>query len=100
MTRIICHQSELFTWVGFANFVKLFTNSVTSTFGYAFRKILGWTFLWAVLATLTTFIGGILLAMLINSRLVKVQENVENIVYSSYSSSTVRYTSFGKILLC
>ena len=63
--------SELFTWVGFANFVKLFTGSVTSSFGYAFRKILGWTFIWAVLATFTTFIGGVLMARLINSRLVK-----------------------------
>ncbi|MCR5213671.1 MAG: sugar ABC transporter permease [Eubacterium sp.] len=60
----------LFTWVGFANFAKLFTGGITSNFGYAFRKILGWTFLWAVLATFTTFIGGVLLARLINSRLV------------------------------
>lgn len=64
--------SELFTWVGFSNFVKLFTGSITSSFGYAFRKILGWTFIWAILATFTTFIGGVLLAKLINSRLVKL----------------------------
>lgn len=63
--------SELFTWVGFSNFKNLFANSITITFGYAFRKILGWTLLWAVLATLTTFIGGILLAMLINSATTK-----------------------------
>lgn len=63
--------SELFTWVGFNNFKNLFANSITITFGYAFRKILGWTLLWAVLATLTTFIGGILLAMLINSATTK-----------------------------
>ena len=40
-------------------------------FGYAFGKILGWTLLWAVLATLTTFMGGILLAMLINQKGIK-----------------------------
>lgn len=58
--------NALFTWVGFKNFGSLFSNSLTVSFGYAFRKILGWTLIWAVLATLTTFIGGILLAMLIN----------------------------------
>ncbi len=62
--------NALFTWVGFSNFAKLFSGSITSTFGYAFRKILGWTFIWAVLATFTTFIGGVLLARLINSKLV------------------------------
>lgn len=63
--------NALFTWVGFKNFGSLFSNSLTVSFGYAFRKILGWTLLWAVLATLTTFIGGILLAMLINKETTK-----------------------------
>lgn len=63
--------SSLFTWVGFSNFKNLFTNSITISFGYAFRKILGWTLLWAVLATVTTFIGGILLAKLINNATTK-----------------------------
>ena len=61
--------NALFTWVGFNNFKSLFTNSVTVTFGYAFGKVLSWTLVWAVLATFTTFIGGILLAKLINSKL-------------------------------
>lgn len=63
--------SALFTWVGFSNFKNLFTNSITVSFGYAFKKVLGWTLLWAVLATLTTFIGGILLAKLINNATTK-----------------------------
>lgn len=63
--------NALFTWVGFKNFGSLFSNSLTVSFGYAFRKILGWTLLWALLATFTTFIGGILLAMLINKETTK-----------------------------
>lgn len=63
--------NALFTWVGFSNFKNLFANSMTITFGYAFRKILGWTLLWAVLATATTFIFGVLLAMFINSKVTK-----------------------------
>lgn len=64
--------AALFTWVGFANFKSMFTSSTTSTFGYAFGKILGWTLIWAALATLTTFIGGILLAKLINNKKTKL----------------------------
>ena len=63
--------NELFTWIGFKNFAKLFSGNMTSAFGYAFRKVLQWTFLWAFLATFTTFIGGILMAQLINSSVIK-----------------------------
>ena len=44
----------------------LFTCGTTITFSYAFVRILAWTMIWAVTATFTTFIGGILLAKLIN----------------------------------
>lgn len=64
--------SALFTWVGWTNFKNLFTNSVTVTFGYSFKKILVWTLEWAVLATFTTYIGGILLAKFINNKKTKL----------------------------
>ena len=62
------HQppTYLFTWVGLSNFKALFTTSTTITFGYVFARILLWTLVWAVLATFTTYIGGILLAKFIN----------------------------------
>ena len=62
------HQppTYLFTWVGFENFKSLFTSGTTVTFSYAFVRILVWTLIWAVTATFTTFIGGILLAQFIN----------------------------------
>lgn len=62
------HQppTYLFTWVGLENFNNMFVNSTTITFGYAFPRILAWTLIWAVVATATTFIGGILLAKFIN----------------------------------
>lgn len=64
--------SALFTWVGWSNFKNLFTSSVTVTFGYSFRKILVWTLEWAVLATFTTYIGGILMAKFINDKRTKL----------------------------
>lgn len=59
--------SALFTWVGFTNFKNLFTTSTTITFGYAFRRVIVWTFIWAFFATFTTYMGGILLAKFLNS---------------------------------
>lgn len=61
--------SKLFTWVGFENFINLFTTSQTITFGYTFVRVLAWTIIWAIAATFTTYIGGILLAKLINDKL-------------------------------
>ena len=60
--------SMLFTWVGMENFRRLFSNSISVTFGYSFKKILSWTLTWAVLATFTNFFAGIGMAMLINNR--------------------------------
>ena len=64
---------NLFTWVGFDNFVKLFSSGgLTVTFGYTFVRVLSWTLVWALFATLTTYIGGILLSMLINNKKTKL----------------------------
>ena len=61
--------NSLFSWVGFDNFLSLFGGGgLTVTFGYAFVRVLGWTLVWAFFATLTTYIGGILLSLLLNSK--------------------------------
>ena len=57
-----------FTWVGLDNFSKLTALTADSSFGYAFTRVLAWTLVWAVLATFTCYIGGILMAMFINNR--------------------------------
>ncbi|MBQ2802715.1 MAG: sugar ABC transporter permease, partial [Lachnospiraceae bacterium] len=64
--------SALFTWVGFENFVNLFSSGgLTITFSYAFKRVLIWTLIWALFATLTTYFGGILLSILINNKKTK-----------------------------
>ncbi|MDO5538908.1 MAG: sugar ABC transporter permease [Eubacteriales bacterium] len=61
--------TELFTWTGFTNFLSLFGGGgLTTTFSYAFVRVLGWTLVWAFFATFTTYIGGILLSLLLNSK--------------------------------
>lgn len=59
----------LFTWTGFTNFLSLFGGGgLTVSFGYAFVRVLGWTLVWAFFATFTTYVGGILLSLLLNSK--------------------------------
>lgn len=60
---------NLFSWVGLKNFGTIINGNISSTF----FPILGWTLLWAALATITCFIFGILLAILINTKGVKLK---------------------------
>lgn len=66
--------SELFTWVGTENFMRLFSQSLSETFGYSFLKVLGWTLTWAFFATFTTYVGGILVSLLINHKRTRVKK--------------------------
>lgn len=60
------HQppGNLFTWVGFENFKTILMSG--QNIAKTFWPVLGWTLIWAVFATGLNYIGGILLALLIN----------------------------------
>jgi len=62
------HQppGRLFTWVGFANFAELIY--VNPRLSSTFFSILRWTLFWAVVATVSNYIFGMLLALLINRK--------------------------------
>lgn len=61
--------AALFDWVGIDNFINLFGGGgLTVTFGYAFVRVLAWTLIWSFFATLTTYFGGILMALLVNGK--------------------------------
>jgi arabinogalactan oligomer/maltooligosaccharide transport system permease protein len=62
----------LFDWVGFKNFADVFAGN--GEIGTRFLPVLGWTILWAFLATFSNYIGGILLALLINRKGVKAKK--------------------------
>lgn len=59
---------SLVDWVGLENFEKLFS---IGDIGPTFFKILGWNLLWAVSTTLLNYILGLLLALLLNNKIVK-----------------------------
>ena len=62
------HQppGNLFDWVGLENF-KSFLSSGGRLAG-TFWPVLGWTLVWAVFATITCYVGGLILALLINRK--------------------------------
>lgn len=70
----IDHQppGSLFTWVGLQNFKDLlYNNKIISG---TFFALLKWTFIWAIFATFLNYIFGMLLAMLINSKGIKIKK--------------------------
>lgn len=68
------HQppGNLFTWTGLQNVTDIFLGSELKT--TTFRGILLWTAVWAVFATFTNYLFGMLLALLINRKEVKLKK--------------------------
>lgn len=57
--------AKLVDWVGFETFRNLL---VLKTWSHTFYGVLTWTVIWAVLSTITTYFGGMLVALLINQK--------------------------------
>ena len=83
---------HLFDWVGFDNFRELFSGQ--SKLGATFWRVLGWTLLWAVLATFTSYIFGMLLAMLINRKGIKLKK-----LYRTLFVATIAVPQFVSLLI-
>lgn len=62
------HQppNTLFTWVGFGNFSNIFIQN--ASYSQTFGKILVWTLIWAVVATFSCYILGVIVALMINKK--------------------------------
>ncbi len=69
------HQApaKLFTWVGFDNFMNLFSFG-SEGFGSTFITVLGWTLVWAFFATFLNYFLGMAVAILINRKGVKFKK--------------------------
>ena len=70
------HQppGSLFDWVGFENFANLFGLGKDATFGSTFGEILLWTLIWAFFATFTNYFLGMVVAMIINRKGIKLKK--------------------------
>ena len=59
----------LFDWVGVKNFAALFNPN--SSIGSQFGSVLGWTLIWAILATVSNFLLGTVVALIINRKTIR-----------------------------
>lgn len=68
------HQppGNLFTWVGFENFSAVLWNDPLKS--KTFIDLLVWTLVWAVLATALNYVFGMVLALMINKKGIKIKK--------------------------
>lgn len=83
---------HLFQWIGFNNFKELFGSN--SALGSTFWRVLAWTLIWAVLATFTSYFFGMLLALLINKKGIKLKK-----LYRTLFVSTIAVPQFVSLLI-
>ncbi len=65
--------ANLFSWVGLENFNDLFDFG-NGGLGLAFREVLSWTIMWAIFATFSNYFLGIIVAMLINKKGIRIKK--------------------------
>ncbi len=64
---------KLFDWVGFSNFKTMFSLGNGAGFALVFLRVLVWTFIWAFFATFTNYFLGLVIALLINKKGIKLK---------------------------
>ena len=79
------HQppGNLFDWVGLENFKTLLSSS--DRLSATFWPVLGWTFIWGISATFSCYFGGMILAMIINSKGIKLKKFWRTIFVITYA---------------
>lgn len=69
------YPTSTFQWVGFKNFEQLFQlGGGSATFANTFAIVFRWTIVWAILATFSNFILGILVATIINRKGIRLKK--------------------------
>ncbi len=69
--------TTLFTWIGWDNFAKLFGGGAVgaaNNFGKVFLDILIWTVIWAFFATFSNYILGMIVALIINKKGIRLKK--------------------------
>ncbi|MBO5411507.1 MAG: sugar ABC transporter permease [Clostridia bacterium] len=64
---------KLFDWVGFDNFRSMFSLANGAGFALVFLRVLLWTFVWAFFATFTNYFLGLVIALLIHKKGIRLK---------------------------
>ncbi len=89
--------ATLVDWVGFANFASLFSAggaSNNSLMVSIFGQVLAWTLVWAVFATFTNYFLGMIVAMIINTKGIRLKKMWRTILIT-----TIAVPSFISLML-
>ncbi|WMJ23225.1 sugar ABC transporter permease [Paludicola sp. MB14-C6] len=88
------HQppGNLFTWVGFNNFKDIFWQNPQKS--HTFSSLLSWTLVWAFFATFSNYIFGMILALMINKKGIKLKK-----MWRTIFVTTIAVPSFVTLLL-
>jgi len=62
---------NLFTWVGLETFRNVFKVTEGASKGYTFVSLTKWTIIWAIFATFSNYLVGMILALMINKKSIK-----------------------------
>lgn len=86
---------NLIDWVGMRNFASIFASSGTgSNFLYVFGQVLLWTLVWAFFATFSNYFLGMIVAMIINRKSIKLKK-----VWRTILITTIAVPQFVSLLL-
>ena len=83
---------HLFSWVGFQNFGDMLSGG--SSLGETFRRVLTWTLTWAFFSTFTNYFVGMLLALLINKKGIRLKK-----LYRTLFVATIAVPQFVSLLI-
>ena len=83
---------HLFQWVGFQNFGDMLAGG--SSLGTTFRRVLTWTLTWAFFSTFSNYFVGMLLAMLINKKGIRLKK-----LYRTLFVATIAVPQFVSLLI-
>ncbi len=65
--------TELFTWTGFSTFGEIFNLAEGAVKGRTFVELTKWTIIWAIFATVLNYIFGMIIALMINKKGIKLK---------------------------
>lgn len=83
---------HLFQWVGLQNFGDMLSGG--SSLGATFRRVLTWTLTWAFFSTFTNYFVGMLLALLINKKGIRLKK-----LYRTPFVATIAVPQFVSLLI-
>lgn len=69
---VLNNKLVLFDWVGFDNFRRIM--SLSGSMGKTFWSVLGWTLVWALIATFSNYFLGMMLSLLINWKEIRAKK--------------------------